>query len=429
MGKLLTSLLAAALTATTAVAQTQETTPGAGSQPSEWKRFWTENWFVQFGLDMSLQKPYGYDFADVFPNGKTFGVDVAVGKWFTPVLGIRGRLNWENGIRLFENDQANWLAPFYEPGVNMDRGGYMAFFGDIMFSVHGLFCDYDRDRLWTLALYPRAGAEWNFGSRKGSPLLGLGLTNTFRIGQRWSLYVDAAYNMVASGHVGRESGASTGTNYHSNGYFDLNVGAQLDLGQRGFKAAGHDGGWQKSGWFVQFGVDMTMQNPYGSNFMNTFPKGTTFGIDVAGGKWFTPELALRLKASWDNGLLKNTGVEWVPPLGPGNKNYEGGGFVVLCGDVMLQLNNLFAGLNDERRWEINVYPRAGIVSNRATNSGSPIVGLGVENTYRLNHRWSLYADLDYQFTTSEGAAGATGMDVHTGSNGFLDLNIGARLDL
>jgi len=45
--------------------------------------FWN-NWYVQLGFDMSLQNPYGYSFSDVFPNGKTFGVDAALGRWFTP---------------------------------------------------------------------------------------------------------------------------------------------------------------------------------------------------------------------------------------------------------------------------------------------------------------------------------------------------------
>ena len=35
--------------------------------------FWS-NWFVQMGLDMTLQNPYGYDFSKVFPNGKSFGL-------------------------------------------------------------------------------------------------------------------------------------------------------------------------------------------------------------------------------------------------------------------------------------------------------------------------------------------------------------------
>ena len=73
--------------------------------------FWS-NWFVQMGLDMTLQNPYGYDFSKVFPNGKTFGLDLAVGKWFTHQVGVRGKFNWENKLPLLENDHANWLAPF-----------------------------------------------------------------------------------------------------------------------------------------------------------------------------------------------------------------------------------------------------------------------------------------------------------------------------
>ena len=61
-----------------------------------------DNWYLEAGMDMSLQNPYGCNFSAVFPNGKTFGIDVAAGKWFTPFFGLRGKLNWENGIRLLE---------------------------------------------------------------------------------------------------------------------------------------------------------------------------------------------------------------------------------------------------------------------------------------------------------------------------------------
>ena len=55
--------------------------------------FW-KNWYVQFGLDMTLQNPYGYDFSKVFPNGKSFGVNLGFGKWLIPEFGIRAGLNW-----------------------------------------------------------------------------------------------------------------------------------------------------------------------------------------------------------------------------------------------------------------------------------------------------------------------------------------------
>lgn len=79
--------------------------------------FW-RSWFVQMGLDMTLQNPYGYDMSKVFPNGKSFGLDLAVGKWFSHQVGVRGKFNWENKLPLLKNDHANWLAPFDQPGEN-----------------------------------------------------------------------------------------------------------------------------------------------------------------------------------------------------------------------------------------------------------------------------------------------------------------------
>ena len=189
-----------------------------------------DNWYVQLGLDMSLQNPCGYNFAKVFPNGKTFGVNAAVGRWFTPGLGLRGKVNWENGIPLFENGHANWLAPFDQPGVHMDRGGNLTLLGDVQFDIHNLFWGYDAERKWHLQLFPRAGVGYNFGVSKGTPILGFGIGNTYRLNTRWELYGDVAYQMTSSGFIPAE----TGTGSNSNGYFEIQVGMQLNLGKRGF---------------------------------------------------------------------------------------------------------------------------------------------------------------------------------------------------
>ncbi|MBR2359273.1 MAG: hypothetical protein IKA75_02475 [Bacteroidaceae bacterium] len=189
-----------------------------------------DNWYVQVGLDMSLQNPCGYNFAKVFPNGKTFGVNAAVGRWFTPGLGLRGKVNWENGIPLFENGHANWLAPFDQPGVHMDRGGNLTLLGDVQFDVHNLFYGYDAERKWHLQLFPRAGVGYNFGVSKGTPILGIGVGNTYQLTEKWGLYADVAYQMTSSGFIPAE----TGTGSNSNGYFEIQVGVQINLGEKGF---------------------------------------------------------------------------------------------------------------------------------------------------------------------------------------------------
>ena len=191
--------------------------------------FWN-NWFVQVDLDMSLQNPYGYDFSKVFPNGKSFGLDVAIGKWFSPQVGVRGKFNWENKLPLLKNDHANWLAPFDEPGVNREKGGYIGLYGDLLVNMHNLFGTYKPERTWNLSAYPRVGLNYNFGVSKGSLLLGLGILNTYKLNNRWSLIGDIAYIMTGSGFVGENESGGTGTNSNSNGYLSIGLGAQVDLG-------------------------------------------------------------------------------------------------------------------------------------------------------------------------------------------------------
>ena len=399
--------------------------------------FW-KNWFVQFGLDMTLQNPYGYNFSKVFPNGKSFGLDLAVGKWFSHQVGVRGKFNWENKLPLLKNDHANWLAPFDQPGENRRKGGYIAFYGDVLLNLHNFFGTYRSDRTWNISMYPRIGVNYNFGVSKGSLLAGIGVLNTYRINDRWSVYGDIAYIMTGSGFVGKDKVKGTGTGSNSNGYLTIGIGAQVELGPLGRSEKGKTNS-EKSGvltngiwdnWFVQFGADMSLLNPYGCNFSKVIPKGMTFGLNGAMGKWFTPEFALRGRVQWDNGLIPNNGLEWVAPAEDPKQNYKKGGMATFAIDAMLNLTNVFRGYEPERKWHTTGYVRAGIITQFAEGSGSPLLGAGVEETYRLNDRWSLFGALGYQVSTSEGMGySTTGVDVAAGTNGFFDIDFGVRLDI
>ena len=241
-----------------------------------------------------------------------------------------------------------------------------------------------------------------------------------------------AYNMTSSAVV---PGAYTGVGNGTNGYFSIELGAQLSLGKQGF-AKKSDGEGDKgsvripgiwSNWFVQAALDMSLQNPYGCNFSEVFPNGKSYGIDVAAGKWFTPEVALRGKLNWENGLIENKHITWVPPVEEPEKNYDKHGYMVLSADVLFDLHNIIGGYEEDRKWNLMVYPKAGAIYQFAVDASSPIVGLGFENTYRLNDRLSLYADVDYQVTTSEASASMTG--ANSGSNGFFRIEAGLKFDL
>ena len=395
--------------------------------------FW-RNWFIQLGLDMTLQNPYGYDFSKVFPNGKSFGLDLAVGKWFSHQVGFRGKFNWENKLPLLENDHANWLAPFYQPGVNREKGGYIALYGDVLFNLHNFFGTYRPERKWNASLYPRIGVNYNFGVSKGALNAGIGLLNTYRISDRWSVYGDIAYIMTGSGFVGAEKTESTGTGSNSNGYLTIGIGAQYDLGASTSSATARSRGVLTNGiwdnWFVQVGADMSLLNPYGCNFSEVIPKGMTFGLNGAMGKWFTPEYGLKVRVQWDNGLIPNNGLEWVPPKDDPKQNYKKGGLATVALDAMLNLTNAFSGYDPERKWHTSAYLRMGIITQFVESSGSPLAGIGLEETYRLNDRLSLFGAVGYQVSTSEGMGySTTGMQVAAGTNGFFDIDFGIRYDL
>ena len=108
-----------------------------------------------------------------------------------------------------------------------------------------------------------------------------------------------------------------------------------------------------------------------------------------------------------------------------------GGCLFFSADIPLSIKNILSEIDPERKWDPYVFPRFGLGCNLAIGSSSPCVGAGAGTTYKLNDRWSLYADMAYQVITSEftGGAGHTGMGVAAGSNGFMDINIGAQLRL
>lgn len=161
-----------------------------------------------------------------------------------------------------------------------------------------------------------------------------------------------------------------------------------------------------SNWFIQVGVDMTVQNPYGTNFLkNDWHDGRTYGVDLAVGKWFTPGMGLRLKANWENGLLER---EHAFLLNAISSPYDKGGYGMITGDVLFNLSNLFYGYSDTRVWNVSVFPRAGVI-RRFANHGSynPMLGFGAESSWRLSKHIGVYFDLSYNLTpsSSEGVYG------------------------
>ena len=405
----------------------------ADAQTDSTKTFW-DNWFVQFGADMTVQKPHGHAFKDALSKGTSFGVDVAVGKWFTREVALRGKLCWDNGII---DSRAEWLAPFNQPGVNHDKGGFLSFVGDAMLDLHNVFGEYREDRMWNAQVFLRAGAVYNFGCDKGSPLIGLGLANQFRLSDKWGLYADVAYNGVSSGFT-MDPSTATGIGSGSNMYFTLDMGVTYRLGDpkrhrfgkeisvNSFKSGGI---WRN--WFIQYGVDMTLYSPCEKSFKNVFPDGVTMGLDFAVGKWFSPLVGARGKINLENFLIENKNLKWLPYDEDKHKsNYDGGGCLMAYCDVLLSAKHILMGYVEDEKWDMYAFGRMGLGKNRSIDSLSPVVGAGIGTTYRLGRHLSIYLDTAYQGITSEFFSGVSWSGATGGRfNGIWDINLGLQVKI
>jgi len=384
-----------------------------------------DNWYGQVGLDVSLFNHYGKDVKDVFSNGQSFGVNLALGKWFTNVFGFRGNFKWENGI--LNNENATWLG-----NADNKHGGYIVISADALINVHHLSGYYDADRKWTLSIFPRMGALINNGNKEGSPVLGLGVHNTYRMNDKLSIYGDITYHFISSA-----IGTSSGTGKGSNGFLDINVGVLMDLGYNKFSKASErpiryrhavvtNSFWDN--WFLQAGIGMSLLNPYGANFANVFPNGKSLGINMGIGKWFLPEAGLRAGFNWQNGIIGNDYIRWIDTENNPGSNHDAGGYVAAYLDVFFNAHSIFCGYDVDRNWNAIVFPRMGLDSNTEIGDYSPLVGLGTEQTFKLNDKTKLYIDVTYQFTTS-GLMDKENTGPGANSNGWLDINIGVQFDL
>lgn len=396
--------------------------------------FW-DNWYVQAGVDMNLFFPSGHSVKDVFPNGKSFGVSVAVGKWFTPEFGGRFKVVWNNGI--LPNKHNTWLQPYGVPGENHRQGGFLNFIWDVQVNMHNLLGNYNPQRKWDLIVAPRAGGWWDIGTKKGCPILGVGVINTYRLNDQWSLFADAGYHFVAS-----INGVYSGGDHGGNGFAEINVGIQYDLRRKN-----HDGKWKIVGevkkdedgvainhfwdnWFVQAGLGMSLVKPYGTSFSDVFPNGSTFGVNLGVGKWFSPEAGVRGGVNWQNGLIPNKQAHYLDSKDGTMVNYKKHGFASLYADLFLNLHNIIGGYDATRKWNAIVYPRMGLAMNFSSkNKESSMLGIGTEQTFTINDRMKLYADVSYQVTTGGFLDGKFTGDTGLSHSGWFDFNVGVQYEL
>jgi len=156
--------------------------------------FWS-NWFVQANVAGSAfwgNQEVGNDFSKSPLKGfrNNLGFSVAVGKWFTPGLGLRTKFNGIWGRSVVSTDKKQ----------NADK--YWTLNEQVLFNVSNMLCGYNENRLWDAIPYASVGLNRNMTANTYAPVLGVGLLNEFKLNNKWAINLDINYGLSTSDYDG-----------------------------------------------------------------------------------------------------------------------------------------------------------------------------------------------------------------------------------
>ena len=218
---------------TAANAQCDEfATPTTNKYSVATNSFWA-NWYVQAGIDANIVSSWGYGslLKKDWHEGRTYGFDLAFGKWFTPGIGTRLKLNWENGAfyHAFRNQDHVWET------ADPHKGGYALLAFDTEFNMSNIFCGYNESRVWNLILFPRMGIIRNFGANSYAPAFGAGLESSWKIAKRVSIYTDVAFMFTTQDFIPYYSSKQKA--WRANNIATIDLGVTYNIGKTGWSKA------------------------------------------------------------------------------------------------------------------------------------------------------------------------------------------------
>lgn len=212
-------MLAIAGVSLTSMAQEIETTTEKYSVATN--SFWS-NWFVQGGVQWTAfysSLEHGFDTSN--NPLKSFRsnpqASVAIGKWFTPGLGLRTKVS---GI---------WGK------ANGDSFKYWNAQEQVLFNLSNMFCGYNPKRVYNCIPFAGAGFARNMSSDMYAMGMSIGLLNEFNINKRVAINLELGWNRLENDFYseGHANNGPRGWDSHDN-YLYAELGLTLNIGKTGW---------------------------------------------------------------------------------------------------------------------------------------------------------------------------------------------------
>lgn len=198
----------------------------------ETNSFWS-NWFISAGAGAQF---YVGEWDSELSFGKRLSpsVDVNIGKWFTPGIGVRFGYN---GVSAKGATPKVGLSTGEEigganSGVYKSKLHYYSFRGDAMFNLSNILCGYNEKRLYSFIPYAGFGVMKATTGSKQTEFAGhLGLLNTFRLCPALDLNLDLRGTLVEDDFDGETGGC------RGEGMFSATIGLTYKFKKRGWDRA------------------------------------------------------------------------------------------------------------------------------------------------------------------------------------------------
>ncbi len=190
--------------------------------------FWS-NWFVEVGADWNAWysgEEHGQNFAtSPFKKFRSnAGASVAVGKWFTPGLGLRTKVQGIWGKRVWD--------PETETKGSFNR--YWVVNEQVMFNLSNLLLGYNENRVWNVIPFAGGGFGRTMTHNLYSMDLCVGLQSTWKVAKKVNVYLEAGWNRFESDIDGGYSGGERGWDSHDNNLY-AEIGLTFKLGKSTWK--------------------------------------------------------------------------------------------------------------------------------------------------------------------------------------------------
>ena len=186
--------------------------------------FWS-NWFIQVGGDFnsfisSEEHGRGFDNGDhfgLFAGDRTsIGGSLAIGKWFTPGLGLRTKVQVLKGKKI--------------DSPNPDDFDYWIANEQVLFNLSNMLLGYNPNRVWNFIPFAGGGMARNMSANRYAMDLNVGLLNEFRLSRKVALNLEIGWNRCEPDFDGNTISGKRGWEAKDNNLY-AELGLTFNLGR------------------------------------------------------------------------------------------------------------------------------------------------------------------------------------------------------